>query len=391
MKVSRRDGFTLVELLVVIAIIGILVGLLLPAVQAAREAARRMSCSNNLKQVGLGLQNYVASFKNLPVQSGGTWFLAADPSNINDTSNRGRLSFLVGILPEIEQQALWEQISNAQTIGGMSWPAMGPAPDFKDARVNYEPWGTQVPTFRCPSDPTTSRDQESGFTNYAACTGDAILNQAGSGQSQEGNNNTLDAERWARGSFRQRHTTKLRDIEDGLSNTLMAGEIVVDSNRREIFSSVITMTGDAGFGDAPGSATFTSEINPERPNFYLSTTSIERNVADLRGRRWADGLGGYTSFQTVRPPNSYSQANNQLHSDGFFTAGSRHSGGCHVLLGDGAIRFVTESIDSGNQNANTPGVDNDGAVVANDVGIESPFGVWGALGTKNGFEVIEEF
>ena len=107
---KKKAGFTLVELLVVIAIIGVLVGLLLPAVQAAREAARRMSCSNNFKQIGLGLHNYHSAYKNLPKNCGGTYRIR----NINsgDLSNRNWLSWLAGTLPFVEQQALWEQIAN---------------------------------------------------------------------------------------------------------------------------------------------------------------------------------------------------------------------------------------------------------------------------------------
>ncbi|MEE2938664.1 MAG: DUF1559 domain-containing protein, partial [Planctomycetota bacterium] len=148
MLIRRRDrlsGFTLVELLVVIAIIGVLVGLLLPAVQAAREAARRMSCSNNFKQIGLGLHNYHSAFKQLPTQLGGTggnlqggdrYFLASD------RTNNQSLSFLVGLTPYVEQQALWEQISNPSTTDlnnpGVprvpAWPAMGPTVTMQNAQ-----------------------------------------------------------------------------------------------------------------------------------------------------------------------------------------------------------------------------------------------------------------
>lgn len=130
----RSSGFTLVELLVVIAIIGVMVGLLLPAVQAAREAARRMSCGNNFKQIGLGLHNYHAAYNKLPSAGYGT------------RMHTGRLNCLVGILPFVEQQALWEQISNplqvpagttptpSGAINGI-WPAFGPGPSVDLVRT----------------------------------------------------------------------------------------------------------------------------------------------------------------------------------------------------------------------------------------------------------------
>ncbi len=118
LRKSNTSGFTLVELLVVIAIIGVLVGLLLPAVQAAREAARRMSCSNNFKQIGLGIHNYHSAYKQLPLQGTGSGppdiakGVDADWWKENECSSQQQLSALVGILPFVEQQALWDKISN---------------------------------------------------------------------------------------------------------------------------------------------------------------------------------------------------------------------------------------------------------------------------------------
>ena len=184
----KQTGFTLVELLVVIAIIGVLVGLLLPAVQAAREAARRMSCSNNFKQIGLAIHNYHSAFKQLPTHGAGTDTLGGPAPNgstgatTNWWSNYGaanawRLSALVGLTPFCEQQALWEQISNPSTVNALDpstpytvpWPAMGPVPQ----NLRYAPWVTEIPTLRCPSDPGVGLPAL-GRTNYAACLGDSM-------------------------------------------------------------------------------------------------------------------------------------------------------------------------------------------------------------------------
>lgn len=143
-----------------------LVGLLLPAVQAAREAARRMSCSNHFKQIGLGIHNYHSAYRNLPTHATGTYVPGGrDPWDVNPgraVSNNMRLSFWVGLLPFLEQQALWEPISSPLSINSNGtpksppWQAMGPHPD----RVQYPPWATELETLRCPTTTATTRGIE---------------------------------------------------------------------------------------------------------------------------------------------------------------------------------------------------------------------------------------
>ncbi len=230
-KRFQTRGFTLVELLVVIAIIGVLVGLLLPAVQAAREAARRMSCSNNFKQIGLALHNYHSTYKNLPGQMAGS---RGFPYNNNQRSNQLRLSWMVGILPFEEQQGLWERISNPDGLNANGstratpWPPMGPAP----WRSDYTAWVTEIPGYRCPSDPGTG-PSALGRTNYAACLGDAVeYTDVGKYQWVIPNtidqNNAIQINASGRGMFVPRAYMKFRDVLDGLSNTIMCGEIATD-------------------------------------------------------------------------------------------------------------------------------------------------------------------
>jgi len=374
-RFRRRPAFTLVELLVVIAIIGVMVALLLPAVQAAREAARRMSCGNNFKQIGLGLHNYHAAYNRLMKQSGGTFGLATgNPANL---SNQNRLSWLVGLLPFVEQQALWELISSPDPGGVI--PAMGPNPE----QTNYIPWRSQVPGYRCPSDPTTQPAGAFAFNNYAACTGDAYFGQEGSGVNDQGVGAGANEERWARGVFRIRFFTGFRDILDGLSNTIASGEIVVDANNKEVIGSWLpTHTVPGAINNSPAFHNTPANIDPARPTYYLPV--LETNMNNMRGRRWADGRGIYGNVNTIRPPNSYSALTSWGHTAGIYTMASRHQGGAHVLMADGAVKFITDSIESGNQDRRAPGCDN----TALDAGMVSPYGLWGSLGTKGGKETI---
>ena len=313
---KTRQAFTLVELLVVIAIIGILVGLLLPAVQAAREAARRMSCSNNFKQIGLAAHNYHSAYKQLPIQQGGTFTDGNVPADMNNLHD---LSYLVGLTPFFEQQALWEQISQPSTAtvsggpGSQSppWPKMGPAPYINQ----YIPWLTEVPTLRCPSDPGTGPPAY-GRTNYAACMGDSVwymdqgpvLITGGVIARPTPDAHVVQARAACRGVFVARQETKFRDILDGLANTIMCGEIATDLGDRDKRTAPAIQNESDHIRDEPDLCFHENFISPDQPQFW--STGADGGMAPLlapddesRGYRWAHGATVYTEFNTILPPN----------------------------------------------------------------------------------------
>ncbi|MGV3485638.1 MAG: DUF1559 domain-containing protein [Planctomycetaceae bacterium] len=365
-----KQAFTLVELLVVIAIIGVMVGLLLPAVQAAREAARRMSCGNNFKQIGLAMHNYHAAFDQLPRQCGGT----AGTGNI--TNNSRRLSAHVGMLPFAEQQALWEQISNPLVEGATTYNPMGPAPFV----ALYPPWRTQVPYLLCPSDGPTTAGSATGNTNYGMCIGDSPWN------CNNAVNNAGDPVNAGqhRGFFRHRTSTKFRDVLDGLSNTIAMGELARSRGARELIGDASYTTGNQNaVRNNPKLQAWDNVMDPERPQFYRADVLLcveSSTVRDrTRGHMWADGLGLFTGVGTTFPPNgpSFQRDGGVASGDGgFFSMASRHQGGCHILMGDGAVKFVTSSVDTGNTNDRPIGVA--GGLPP---GSASNYGLWGALGS----------
>jgi len=393
---QKSAGFTLVELLVVIAIIGVMVGLLLPAVQAAREAARRMSCSNNFKQIGLGLHNYHAAFNQVPYNLGGTTQrgIGATAPNGN-VCNRFFLSGLVGLTPFIEQQALWEQISSPLRVSAtLTYPAMGPQP----WQTNYIPWSTEVSSYRCPSDPGFGLPAL-GRNNYAFSLGDNMDLVNSGGRNQKGffedagfganqsitGNAELDdvavanrARMTNRGFFWNRSKSGFRDILDGLSNTIAMGEIATGLGQNELIADTKSLLPTTLITN-PSICSGPTVIDPLRPRFYLPGNIL--GGTQQRGFRWADGRTLYTAFQTILPPNS-GNCNVQTPAGdaapGVSSASSRHQGGAHILMGDGAVKFITESIDAGNRNA-----------APAQGGAASVYGLWGSLGTRGAKETVD--
>ncbi|WP_413431331.1 DUF1559 domain-containing protein [Crateriforma spongiae] len=379
----QRAAFTLVELLVVIAIIGVLVGLLLPAVQSAREAARRMSCSNNAKQIGLALHNYHSAFKQFPINMGGSSGSKGYANLVgnSDQSNRRRLSMLVGLLPFLEQQPLWDTISNPVTVQfngnaapNGAYPAMGPCP----WRGGYTSWRTMVSAFNCPSD--SGPAVTTGTTNYAAVVGDCVRALASSNPPKE----------VRRGMFASTTPTRFRDVVDGTANTMALAEITNSLGDRGVSGGgAYDIGGDVNL--SPQECLDT--IDPLRPKFYAPGVMLFGYSGNLgkspnagRGNRWADGGGNFGMVNAVLPPNSPSCARAAWDAgDGIWSAGSYHPGGCHVVMGDGSVHFVSEAIDAGNPA--TPAVGAPGWN-GSPAGSPSPYGVWGGLGTINGREQV---
>ncbi len=376
----RRSAFTLVELLVVIAIIGVLVGLLLPAVQAAREAARRMSCSNNFKQLGLALHNYHSTYKQLPQQGGGSGLPGDSPAN----SNKSRLSAMVGLTPFFEQQAVWQQISNPfRGAGGHQWPAMGPAP----YNVNYQPWRTQINMILCPSDVAPNGQVATGQLNYGFSFGDSFWN-CNNTRNNAGNPKNIGQHR---GFFKDRFVRRFRDCLDGLSNSVAMAEIQRSSGTRELAGDVLVRNGSGtAMRNKPRTNVLDFARDPLRPLFYKPSVKLAVDTSSaknrFRGSNWAQGEPMMTGVGETFPPNSANCVRGGGDANGpggIFTAGSRHQGGCHVLMGDGSVKFITDSIDTGNTNQGPIGTTAPGAPPA---GSASNYGIWGAAGSISGRE-----
>jgi prepilin-type processing-associated H-X9-DG protein len=366
-----------------------------------------MSCSNNFKQIGLGLHNYHAAFKQLPTNRGGTSLKAGNnnpesriPRQFGGAlggNNINNLSALVPLTPYVEQQALWEQIRNPFTVkepasaaGMWVYSAMGPNPDISlaiHAMYQYDPWLTEVPTFRCPSDPGTGLPAQ-GRTNFGVCLGDSIQFQNTGFRRQDGTINNTAAGRarsTCRGMFFPRNEMKFRDCLDGLANTVAGGEFNTDLGDRHI-----TTHADRGGGIIGNPQLCYDEIDPERPQHWLPTALLSGGIEQQRGFRWASGYAVHSGITTILPPNSpvcTASNNSGTWRPGIFGPSSRHQGGAHVLMGDGAVIFITDSIEAGSKSA--------GMVVWNGAGPRapgsiSPYGLWGALGTRDSKEVIDE-
>jgi len=353
-----RLGFTLVELLVVITIIGMLVALLLPAVQAAREAARRASCLNNMKQIGLALHQYHSTYNCFPFLRGGT-------SGLCDyTSNCGMLSGWVMLLPFIEQASLYAKFSSPQTVGGTYYPPWGPAP-IDPYQTGYAPFNLEVNLLQCPSNPQSYRVAgQPGQTNYHFSLGDSIVRDDGAG-----NFIWNDVERFPRGIFGYYTATKMAEITDGTSNTIAISEAAKGTEMGLI-------RGAAAFSvlGAQANPSICAALRGDSGRYVIQ---VIPNTRPWVGIYWHAGVPLMNGFTTVLPPNSPTCLfGNAWQGPGIISASSYHPGGVNALMADGSVQFVNETIDCG-QIGSAPSVAG-----------PSVYGVWGAMGTKNGGETV---
>jgi prepilin-type N-terminal cleavage/methylation domain-containing protein/prepilin-type processing-associated H-X9-DG protein len=362
---SRSRGFTLIELLVVIAIIAILIALLLPAVQQAREAARRSTCKNNLKQLGLALHNYHDVAQMFPYRQGGT-------AGANPTGNSNEQSGFTLLLPYLDQGPLYNQINASQTFGAITYFPFG---DNAADGSGYLLWQNDIPVLLCPSSPNAKGVVGSlghGINHYGFSGGDSALHV-----SHLAPGSTANARRLVRGVFGYQTNRRVADITDGTSNTVAMGEITSARapGSREVLGGTARDQGDAVL-DTPIACLAT--VAPGTGEYNATAT----NVSPSRGARWSRGTMNYVGVNTILPPNSPSCSRTaSFNSGGQYPVTSRHAGGAHVLLADGAVRFVSENIDTGNLSAQDP----------RSVTGRSPYGVWGALGSIAGGEPVGEF
>ncbi len=352
----RRQGFTLIELLVVIAIIAILIGLLLPAVQKVREAAARAKCTNNLKQIGIAAHAYHDAYQKFPDAVEIPYWIDNDPNNytLSIQSPFGP-NWAVSLLPYIEQANLFNQISlNSYPGAGASWTA-GSAPQGYNLS-----WraivGTNVKTYLCPSDgnnqtpyydpsgvdcPVPAQSWARG--NYAATAGFTDFDHTGYGANANYNepfsgpgDNTSDGipahmvSAISKGPiFAINFGSRIADITDGTSNTIMFNEILSGINSYD-------PRGTWALGMPACSITNAGRIYNPTPNNTLGDDGNSGDELQNAYKFWYPGIG------SLKHMGAFPNTAGDVMTSGM--ARSNHTNGVNSCFADGSVRFISNSV-----------------------------------------------